>query len=327
MRYPEYFRYDNRGDDYKGKIPQIPVDCIDETVWFVLRSMTATGLWGAGFTLITDVISPGELPGLYKPQDPIKVNGVGVKLVGVAHDTSNFFEHEEQIRHQIVDSRFVILEYFPYDSGLSLPGQNRDQFNVLTALNERSFGFFAALGGLCAEYNKDIYVINPENPFMQFLEFYAMFGLSTALIYGDVKYTINKLLNRRATRRNFLKMLGYGISGATFASWYSDFSNYLNNLDSPDDISSMRWNLIDFRDLVSAKRIINIIDTNSSEIESDQLISVFQGDIHTAGVLKYLQNPDLVDYKDWAYPHYQAIASFTKRYSYDRVDNKWVLKK
>lgn len=268
-------------------------------------------------------------PSFYR-HSSIQTGNTDIHFTGVTHNTETFLEHEAEIATTIKASSAVVLEYFdPEYMKLSTPNISNDQLISATSIN-KDLGFFNGIGRTCAEYSKDIFVVNPQNnnQFLELLELYPLLGILPALMLTDFANFIKRGLGRDVSRRHTLRTAGYLINAATLASYaelgveiyresFQDNPNPERNNVNP----LFRWNLVDFRDVKSGLGIRKIIESNNGNLEDGLL--VIQGDGHTKGTIKYLQNPRQAGIKRWLYPHFEIFSKPIQHYHYDPENNHW----
>lgn len=264
------------------------------------------------------------------------VYGKQVGIVGVSHIPKTFEANRENIEERVYGSPFTILEYFEDGArSIALPTTNFTEMKI-RGYNDLVDMFFGQIGRLCAEKGRDILVVNPETAMSQYLESYYMFGLSGALVLSDIGYLHGKIKSEPVTRRHFLKLLGYVVTGFTWLSWLGSTRELRNTLG--DDLSLntqtseleradvLGMSLIDWRDVNSAIGISAAMKHYADEITVNQVIPVFQGAGHD-GTAEYLKNLQTARNKSELYALRNLTGKNTvKRYTYDKNSNSWKLK-
>lgn len=290
---------------------------------FTIRSTLYTFLASLGVDalfLSSDYKSERYTP-KYRTVEPFQVNGSRVSLIGVNHDVRTFLANREDLGVKIAGAHFVVLEYFNRSiQKLTNPEIFDQNIDKLTSLNGLSDGFFGAVGMICREQEKDVYVVNPENWIIQTMDLFLLLGLPAELILTDLSNAVKRVMRKRVSRRNLLRLAGYGSSALVWGSWYDALNHASITTDGynePLPVTSFRWNEVDFRDIKTALAIKKIIDKHSKEIPSHQSILVIQGSVHADGVYKYLNDPNLGSLKQNLYPHYQIAAEPVYRYHYN----------
>ena len=267
---------------------------------------------------------PGSSVNKYK-ETPLNVNDHKINLVGLSHDYPTFVNHQQELKKIVSSAPFIILEYFN-DKERDMTTFSSTGEQSINGMNSTEAFFF--LSGLTAiQYKKDIVLVNPEADSHKYMDSYLKFGIPAALVPSDIKNFIQRMQGKNSPRRDFLRVLGYGASALT---WLSQFDIYrhsqeMNKGKKQDEIDvGFRWNLIDFRDAVSAQSISTVLEKYSHEISNEQSIPVIQGAGHTAGVIKYLEEPASA-YKMLGYTHFKLTSNPIRRYHYNQSSNNWTL--
>jgi len=265
----------------------------------------------------------------YAPVEPIQVNGIGVREVGVVHIPPVFAAHEDDFRREIQQSKIVILEYFR--DGIPQDATPKTTTEDLLAKNKKyteyAKAFFSGLGRLCAEEGKDIIEVNPQSKPNIYLDFYLCHGLPRLVkSFGDAKENKNQRTLNRWTR---------GFSTLVQLSWTRALPTGRRALEnagilSPDDNlpDNARANLVgysvhDYRDIRTAEGIEFAVDRYKDELKQGDQILVIHGAMHN-GVVEYLQQPKKRKLKRLVYPLHHALGDKTlRRYSYDQAAGSW----
>ncbi|MBI2327407.1 hypothetical protein HYU92_03715 [Candidatus Curtissbacteria bacterium] len=250
----------------------------------------------------------------------VDVGDTKVNLVGVAHSFWTAMEFQEEFRNLTSKAPFTVLEYF---------GEKEQRALEAGRINSSSLSdlFFAFVGGISARQNKDIIVVNPETDEARFFDDLIKFGLPTALIASDAEHIFRKILQSQTQRRTVLKLFAYSAASLSWASQFDSYRQMQEFIEGKylEEIQpGFRWNLVDFRDAISAKSISTVIEEYSGEIGREQEIPVIQGLMHTPGTKKYLEEPASA-LKMLGYAHFKHLSEPIRRYHYDTRTKKWQL--
>ncbi len=276
-----------------------------------------------------EVRDPLKMGGLKYIETPTTIGSTNIRLISVSHLIDNFTSHRNQIEATVANSPFVCLEYFDASiRALANPEFNPESFKPKT-FSEAIDGFFGGIGSICAEYEKDIIVLNPENSLSQLTALYMLLGLPIGLVTTDFYNGARKLLGRPVSRRNLLRLFGYGTAALVWKSMISDFSPVPDQemYKGQGEFDITRWNYLDWRDLRVAQNLIRIVSEFQEEMKNNQAIPLFQGALHTFGVMKYLStDPKFLDIKRRSYTHYDFTGESIKRFTFDKDSITWGLK-
>ncbi len=248
----------------------------------------------------------------YEVWDSVEVNGKKVRPVGVSHLPNTLFANEADIVKKVKLAPFVFLEYFwEKDRKRALPSTSDEELLAERTYDDLTGAFFAGIGRICAAEGKDVIVVNPQSKISYYTELYLLFGLPVSLIA-----TGNKK-RERLSRRSFLRKAGAGVAGLVWLPWVFPNASPVH----------LRWNLIDYRDVRSAKGIDKAIKRYGDKIGPTQEVPLFQGRSHNSGMVKYLQDPRLREAKAFSYLHYRLAEENTiRRYTYNAEVNSWLVK-
>ena len=274
----------------------------------------------------------------YEPLEPVQVEGASLRIIGVAHTRETFDAHRDDIRRRVQQAPFVFLEYFKSRMRkLARLNMSIEQKNTNHDDNRPAVQFFSGVGRICAEEQKDIVVVNPdENDLLGNLELGMALGYPASLLLESSVKSLATLFGKRMSRRTVSSYLGIGASALVLSSLTGGTRELRSMLQEQGILPStmaeielaniLGWSLVDYRDLRSADGIERTISSFAHELSSEVEIPMLEGGGHN-GKIEYLRDPELRKAKKAVYPHYNLVDINTvRRYTYNPVDNAWTLK-
>lgn len=273
----------------------------------------------------------------YEPQDPVDIMGSRLKLIGLSHTVQTFISYEDDVRGEVRRAPFVFAEYFGRElREHARPSLSNPQLKELASRNFFAYqgGFYIGLGKICAQEGKDIVVVNPQTNMSELVETYLMTGTPLGLIVTDVLKLVRRISGEPISRRSFLRLLGYGASTLTWASYLELTRKIRAELGKTGILSSglseweqadiLGWHLLDFRDLRTADGIEKTMVEFSSEVNGGQE-PLFQGRRH-GGVREYLNDKELRLAKMLFYQDHNLVSENTvRRYTWNSRTESWGL--
>jgi hypothetical protein len=226
-----------------------------------------------------------ELPSLFEILD-LQVNGVKYKIVGVSHSEKYFRYYKEFLYKLIKQSDAVVLEFYA-DKMLE------------NDLYYHSSYFYSNVVKLCADLEKEIYVVDPntfdkDNAFFAIDSFmYLSYPVSLALY----SYFFRKKLKRRSFIVFPLSQLFFPLFLGSYNGRYSANlidSKSLFNYGVEDIVG---YGACDYRNVIVSERLERLSQLQKSK----KYVLVIYGAQHTRAIEYYLKNPTLIKIKELVY--------------------------
>jgi len=268
-------------------------------------------------------------PGLYKEFSPIHLtNGTELVPIGVKHNSNTFLQNRDQIEQTIEHASIINMEYFSDEMRETSQKWLNSEKGILSDYkpNDPAENFYAAVGTVAAQKQKDVLVTNPETDINQLLEAWIAFGFTGDVALHQIPILINQFAKKKISRRSFLRLLPIIPSAIVLDSWKNTLDNFSStfeiNKNDKTDNAFLGWSLIDYRDVTSSIGILRWNQHQDIHTQNTR-IPMYYGAAHfTPGMQFYLENPEKAEEKLNFYLHYNIGTNRSIR-TYSYTNNKW----
>lgn len=287
---------------------------------------TAGGI-GAGMGGGIASMHENRRPGRFVEQAKVALDGRHVRWIGLDHTLQTFEANEPEIRKQVSESPFVILEYFQEQMrGRAKPDTSREEVKKLVTVAEQ---FFASVGRVCAEEGKDVVVVNPDTPAAMLSYAFLAMGLPMGLILKAFSDISNGTQTKEKALVESVLTLPIFAMYLTEAGGARAFRDYLDQEDGApameNKADAFGFSNSDWRDVVTAKGTRLALERYGQDADDTHPVTAYHGGLHY-GTIEYLQKPELVREKERAYAGHNLIGDLSlRRYHFDRDSNSWAV--